>query len=116
MRMPRGEPAARTSLPPARPRSSCAAAWREVLQVERVGAHDNFFDLGGDSLLMTQVRSRLQRDFARQLSIVELFRYPTVRALAHYLDEQEAKTAAVLDLLESLSDEAAAALLAEDER
>jgi amino acid adenylation domain-containing protein len=94
----------------------CAAAWREVLQVERVGADDNFFDLGGDSLLMTQVRSRLQRDFARQLSIIELFRYPTVRALAHYLDEQEAKTAAVLDLLESLSDEAAAALLAEDER
>jgi amino acid adenylation domain-containing protein len=95
----------------------CAAAWREVLQVEHVGAEDNFFDLGGDSLLMTQVRSRLQRDLARQVSIIELFRYPTVRSLACYLDEEEeAKSAAVLDLLESLSDEEAAGLVAGEEQ
>jgi amino acid adenylation domain-containing protein len=112
-----GRGAGRPYVPPAgKTEESCAAVWREVLQIERVGAHDNFFDLGGDSLLTTQVRSRLYRDLGRQLSIVELFRFPTVRSLAQYLDEQEAKDAAVLDLLESLSDEEATVLLAEGER
>jgi polyketide synthase PksJ len=91
-----------------------AAVWRDVLQVERVGANDNFFDLGGDSLLITQVRSRLHSAFGGQMTIVELFRYPTVRSLARHLDEQAAKAAAVLDLLESLSDAEASALLSED--
>jgi acyl-CoA synthetase (AMP-forming)/AMP-acid ligase II len=68
----------------------CAAAWREVLGVERVGVHDNFFDLGGDSLLITQVRSRLQSAFRRPLSIVDLFLHPTVSALARYLGDGEA--------------------------
>jgi amino acid adenylation domain-containing protein len=112
-----GQAAGRAYVAPAgATEEACAAAWREVLQLERVGAHDNFFDLGGDSLLMTQVRSRLERELGRPLSIVELFRYPTVRSLAVFVDEQETKAAAVLDLLESLSDEEAAALLAEDER
>ena len=67
----------------------CTAAWREVLQVDRVGVHDNFFDLGGDSLLITQVRSRLQSAFHRPLSIVDLFRFPTVSALARHLGDGE---------------------------
>jgi acyl carrier protein len=59
-----------------------AAIWREVLQVERVGRHDNFFDLGGHSLLLVQVHSRLEEVLARPLSMVDLFRCPTVEALA----------------------------------
>ncbi|HJU05659.1 MAG TPA: amino acid adenylation domain-containing protein [Nitrospiraceae bacterium] len=62
-----------------------AAIWREVLQVERVGRHDNFFDLGGHSLLLVQVHSRLQEVLARSLSMVDLFRCPTVEALAVHL-------------------------------
>jgi acyl-CoA synthetase (AMP-forming)/AMP-acid ligase II len=62
-----------------------AGVWREVLGVERVGVHDNFFDLGGRSLLITQAHSRLEQLLGRQLALVELFKYPTVSALAEYL-------------------------------
>jgi amino acid adenylation domain-containing protein len=59
-----------------------AAIWRAALDVDRVGIDDNFFDLGGHSLLMTRVHARLRSALAPNLSLVELFQYPTVRALA----------------------------------
>jgi len=62
-----------------------AAAWREVLGVEEVGLDDNFFDLGGHSLLLARLRSRLRESFPKDVSVVVLFRYPTVRSLAEYL-------------------------------
>ncbi len=62
-----------------------AAAWQEVLGVEEVGLDDNFFDLGGHSLLLARVRSRLAGKFPREVSVVVLFRYPTVRSLAEHL-------------------------------
>ena len=58
-----------------------AMIWQEVLQVDRVGMHDNFFDLGGHSLAMVQVHSKLQDIYSRDLSLVDLFRYPTISAL-----------------------------------
>jgi len=61
------------------------AVWQEILQVERVGLHDNFFDLGGHSLLLAQVHSRLTSLLGGGLSIVDLFRFPTVAALAGHL-------------------------------
>ncbi|RMF30774.1 MAG: non-ribosomal peptide synthetase, partial [Chloroflexi bacterium] len=67
-----------------------AQVWQEVLQIEKVGVHDNFFDLGGHSLLMVQVHNRLQQAFGQDLSIVELFRYPTISTLAEYLTRQPA--------------------------
>ncbi len=63
-----------------------AAVWREVLQVERVGVNDNFFDLGGHSLLMARVHTRLREAFPGfDLALVDLFKYPTVSALADRL-------------------------------
>lgn len=62
-----------------------AGAWMDVLQLERVGANTNFFELGGHSLLLAQVHLRLQADLAPDLSIIELFQYPTVRSLAAHL-------------------------------
>ena len=58
-----------------------AAVWAQVLGVERVGVHDNFFDLGGDSILGIRLRSEAQ---ARGLdfSLQELFVHPTVASLA----------------------------------
>ncbi|WP_051732397.1 MupA/Atu3671 family FMN-dependent luciferase-like monooxygenase [Kitasatospora phosalacinea] len=60
--------------------------WRDVLGVERVGLDDNFFALGGNSLLVVVARARLleQRDSA--LSLVDMFRYPSARALAQAID------------------------------
>ncbi len=62
-----------------------AAAWQEVLGVERVGLHDNFFDLGGHSLRLVEVHARLLRSLGRDIPIVELFQYPTVARLAAHL-------------------------------
>ncbi|HZI18010.1 MAG TPA: amino acid adenylation domain-containing protein [Pyrinomonadaceae bacterium] len=69
---------------------SIAEVWREVLKVERVGVNDNFFDLGGHSLLLVQLLRRLQGALKRELTVVDLFRHPTVAALAVYLGRQEA--------------------------
>ncbi|MDY7076207.1 MAG: amino acid adenylation domain-containing protein [Chloroflexota bacterium] len=65
-----------------------AAVWREVLGVEKVGIHDNFFELGGHSLLAIKVHNQLQEVFQREMSMVEMFRYPTVSALAEYLGRE----------------------------
>jgi hypothetical protein len=51
--------------------------------------HDNFFDLGGHSLLAVRVHSRLGQVFEKKLSITDLFRFPTVSALAGYLGEED---------------------------
>ncbi|MFN7960161.1 MAG: amino acid adenylation domain-containing protein [Thermoanaerobaculia bacterium] len=62
-----------------------AQVWREALRVERVGLHDNFFDLGGNSLLLVEVGTRLQQELATQLPMLELFRNPTLATLTSYL-------------------------------
>ena len=62
-----------------------AAVWRDLLQLDRVGATTNFFDLGGHSLLLAQVHARLQASIRPDISIIDLFRYPTVSSLATYL-------------------------------
>jgi acyl-coenzyme A synthetase/AMP-(fatty) acid ligase len=62
-----------------------AAIWREVLGLETVGVHDNFFELGGHSLLLAQVHSRLRETLGLEIPIVDLFRFPTVAALAEHL-------------------------------
>jgi amino acid adenylation domain-containing protein len=62
-----------------------ARVWEQVLGIERVGAHDNFFDLGGHSLQMVRVQDKLREEFAQKLSIVELFQYPTINALAMHI-------------------------------
>jgi acyl carrier protein len=66
-----------------------AQTWREVLDVEKIGRHDNFFDLGGHSLLMIRVQSKLREVLHRDLSIVDMFKYPTISALATYLGQAQ---------------------------
>jgi hypothetical protein len=62
-----------------------AETWQRILHVDRVGTHDNFFDLGANSLLMVQAHSHLRTCLNPNLSLVDLFRYPTVSALAAHL-------------------------------
>jgi amino acid adenylation domain-containing protein len=61
--------------------------WQEVLGVERIGVHDNFFDAGGHSLLMVHVHNKLSEAFGKDVSIVEMFAKPTISALAEYFSE-----------------------------
>ena len=62
-----------------------AAIWREVLHCNEVGSRENFFDLGGDSLRLIEVHSRLRKQLGVKLPITDLFAYPTVAALARRL-------------------------------
>lgn len=66
-----------------------AEIWREVLQVERVGINDNFFDLGGHSLLIAQLQGQLEQNLNLTLPIVKLFQYPTIASLAQYLSQTQ---------------------------
>jgi len=59
-----------------------AALWREVLGAARVGVNDNFFEIGGHSLLLVMLQEKLESLLARPVTLVEVFRYPTVRSFA----------------------------------
>jgi len=114
-----------------------AGIWIEVLgadRVERVGAHDDFFDLGGHSLLGAQVLARLNEAFGLDLTLRRLFETPTVAGLARIVDSlrgtgtapiapaapplvsrQDARLEALLAEMDGLSDEEAQALLDAEE-
>ena len=62
-----------------------AAIWRDLLGLAEIGRDDNFFDLGGHSLLLVQGHARLEEALGRSLSVTDLFRFPTVASLARHL-------------------------------
>jgi hypothetical protein len=64
-----------------------AGIWSELLGVERVDAGDSFFDLGGHSLLITRVRSRVQAAFGVELPIGELFANPVLSGMAAAIEQ-----------------------------
>ncbi|MCP5420388.1 MAG: amino acid adenylation domain-containing protein [Gammaproteobacteria bacterium] len=59
-----------------------ARLWCELLKLDHVGLHTNFFDLGGHSLLLARLQATLLREFGRELTLVELFQRTTVAAQA----------------------------------
>ena len=67
-----------------------AQAWKDALGVDSVGLNENFFDLGAHSLLVAEVHMQLQQQLGRELSLVDLFQFPTVTALANHLNGEEA--------------------------
>jgi AMP-binding enzyme/AMP-binding enzyme C-terminal domain/Phosphopantetheine attachment site len=71
---------------------SIAAIWKEVLNIASVGRQDNFFDLGGHSLHVVRVHSRLRTIVPQQLSMTDLFRFPTIRSLAEHLSNGTEKS------------------------
>ncbi|HEY2840983.1 MAG TPA: AMP-binding protein [Pirellulales bacterium] len=99
-----------------------AETWSEVLGLERCGVFDNFFDLGGHSLMATQLVSRLAPRFGVEVPLGELFDRPTIAALAEIIDSRRAaqQTAdadaerELLDRLDNMSDAEARAMLGED--
>ena len=67
-----------------------ATVWQEVLRIEKVGVDDNFFDLGGNSLLLIRVHSKIRPLIDGELRVVDMFRFPTIRSLAGSLGREEA--------------------------
>jgi natural product biosynthesis luciferase-like monooxygenase protein len=70
-----------------------AGIWEQVLGRSSVGSADNFFDLGGHSLLVVQVQRRLHEACGREISLTDMFRLPTIQALAAHLSGQAISTA-----------------------
>jgi amino acid adenylation domain-containing protein len=66
-----------------------AGIWVEVLSVEKVGRTENFFDLGGNSLLMVRVHTKLESAFKREIPLIDLFKYSSVSLLADFIDHAE---------------------------
>jgi acyl carrier protein len=65
-----------------------AQIWCEVLDIERAGIHDNFFDLGGHSLSVMQVMSKVRSTFKQNLALRALFEAPTLVAFAVRIDTE----------------------------
>ena len=85
--------------------------WSEILAIDSVGIHDNFFDLGGDSLLATKMTVRVLKKLKIEIALKMLFEAPTIAQLAGEISENSAaksadgELATLLDQIESLSDE-----------
>lgn len=60
--------------------------WLAVLKVPRIGVDDNFFDMGGHSLLLARVQARLSEELGFSVSLLDLYAHPTVAELARYLN------------------------------
>jgi acyl carrier protein len=66
---------------------SIADLWKRILLAQFVGLDENFFDLGGDSLLLLAVHSNLQKMLHVEIPVTDLFEFTTVRTLARHLEE-----------------------------
>ncbi|MDM3870605.1 LLM class flavin-dependent oxidoreductase [Porticoccus sp. W117] len=63
-----------------------AKVWQETLQLDKVGINDNFFDLGGHSLLIVKVHSQLKAELDQPVSLTDLYRCPTIKSLTAFLN------------------------------
>ncbi|GAA2748108.1 amino acid adenylation domain-containing protein [Kitasatospora cinereorecta] len=82
--------AASTEAPTTAAQCAVAEVWREVLDLDGpIGLDDDFFDLGGHSLLATQVVARLRTALDAGVSVMDLFKHPTVRELAALAETPE---------------------------
>ncbi len=59
--------------------------WRNVLKIDKIGTQDNFFDIGGSSILLIQVHSKIEKFFPGVITGTDLFTYPTISKLAQYI-------------------------------
>jgi acyl-CoA synthetase (AMP-forming)/AMP-acid ligase II/acyl carrier protein len=82
----RPDPTGAFVAPRTRTEELLAGIWTKLLHVEKVGTHDNFFDLGGHSLIATRVISRLREEFRVDLPLRSLFESPTVAGLAERIE------------------------------
>jgi acyl carrier protein len=100
-----------SAAPPTTLQAVLLNVWAGVLGTEKIGIADDFFELGGDSVLATQVVSRLRDLFRMDLPPIVLFDAPTIEQLANYMIANEArpglaeKTAAVLKRIEGMTEE-----------
>ncbi len=66
-----------------------AKIWEEVLQMNDIGVNDNFFEVGGNSLLIASVYQKLIQIYSEKIHIVDLFEFPTIRLLAKKIESKQ---------------------------
>jgi amino acid adenylation domain-containing protein len=90
----RRDPGVEVSAPQNELQTIIARIWQEVLKVDAVGIHDSFFDLGGNSLRLFEVSSKLREAYKeRRVKLIELMKYPTIASLSEFMVTQEASLA-----------------------
>jgi amino acid adenylation domain-containing protein len=86
---PQAPPAASFAAPESKLERSISAIWARELGLEKVGLHDNFFDIGGHSLLLIRIQTLLQQELTVPIAVADMFQYPTVFAMARHLSGGE---------------------------
>jgi amino acid adenylation domain-containing protein len=81
------------ALPQSELEQMIAAVWKELLKLDRVGVHSNFFDLGGHSILLAQAHAKLSEITQREIPMIVMFQFPTISSLAGYLSQEHAVSA-----------------------
>ncbi|MCB1021366.1 MAG: AMP-binding protein, partial [Acidobacteria bacterium] len=82
---PSAQPAAAPAAAAGGVEETIQAIWREALGLAEVGVTENFFDLGGHSLLVVQVQRKLKEATGEEIALTDMFRFPTIRSLAEHL-------------------------------
>lgn len=77
-----------TAAPESTIEKKIADVWKELLNLSAISVNGNFFDLGGHSLLMVQVQLKLAKQLNKDIALVDLFKYPTIKSLANFLLQQ----------------------------
>ncbi|MGZ4105861.1 MAG: phosphopantetheine-binding protein [Tumebacillaceae bacterium] len=85
-----------------------ASVFAEVLGKEQVGVHDNFFEMGGHSIMVVKVHRKLQEVLGRKdFPVVLMFQHPTVHTLAKFLTQGEEKKEEIAQQLSEQSQDRA---------
>jgi len=93
------------SLAPRTPtEEALARIWCEALNLSQPGLHENFFELGGHSLLAVRVIARINDTLDVNLGVIDLFRIPTIEALAAMVEREKSAEARLRQKIEGLND------------
>lgn len=74
-------------LPYSKLEKKLADIWRDVLKINEIGIHNNFFDMGGNSIMLMQVFAQIEREFGEFVTIADMFTYPTIYKFAALLED-----------------------------
>ena len=99
-----------TTAPSSETEQKIVAIWKNTLNIDTLGINSNFFDLGGKSLLIPQIVIALKNQHDIDISIVDMFQYPTIALLASHIDSDD--TSSVLMKAKSSAEKQKAALAA----
>lgn len=80
--------------------------WKEVLKQDDLAYNDNFFEIGGHSLIANQIINRIKREFNEELNFEDFFLHPTINLLSDHLDSLQRKELAVLQPIKKLPQQA----------